>query len=1273
MCEYFWEPVAEVHLSLAGHPSEDNIYCLCSRFFIRDGDNLSKGMCEKADGSEDDSTQYDEYDKANILPFHANIALKDNPAIRTAGKHDTEEAVSCYCSASHTDNNYSTDEHEHEHEHDSIREGAGRVGITRGGLQLSDSGADLSECGADIQYTSSSRHEEWERYWSANGERIIWQSWIAKYGEYVNPGYLNNHDDNALSDSNGALPEGGMVSQIKDPPLDDSSKRNTKIRSFFDEQCLPFHGQDSTCHPHSSTFHSSFENNLPSDEQDLSKNIRSSPNQQTAGELSSKNLLDDDDGFSGPRTHKTELQGSFELMLPAITKTDAESNDENLLISPVGETPETETKQDMLMCNSDTHPGDGWSPLSPLSTDDSSGDGSVDDNNVANSVAHTALTSDSMTDVTKITVSSLDFSCGDSEDSVNSSSLSSSSAGSGGAAFMTDEADQYWQELWKQHFNEQYYAHYNAFLAWEQKEGSEEAEANTVEILNTSRPLFQLGEETLSAKQSSFYEMGPDIGNFSASGIKDNINLNFIENSYSTNDTSLAAKTVVTNYYSKSVEIELVSCHKCCSEVQDLTKESETDCSCSVAVTGEALKQTEACSFEEDISNVGEMELSIGTDQNFEEVHQPNEQPVSEVEGMCGDVKRRNVSVDDSSSFGNTELYPGTDHSSDEFDHERQCLISASSSDMVVEDKEYNERLYTVTDVVQEPSRFSCTEPHLPQVPKNASDRKGKSRLFMDSVGQLIQRLRVLDSFPCEMVEPHDGCSGDHGGSSAADAGRSENVETNTNSCRQVHRSTLSGVFTDNGSGDEPPEERPVTLKRSHESDSDECGLERVKSAFTLIGLAFAPNKQSPSLQASGSASFVPSIHRGSVLYRKRNIRDQNRQLKMNLHQRRAQKQQLLAPCTVSSALDKAKAFLDQEAQDSAEDAAIKAAFCYDFHSSSDEEQLAQISRPVSSSTRERRRLPVAAIVCPGVEGDMDLAESEYEDMEHPDDEGSELVGYEVQKQDVTVQTSLTKDDKGQLTVKGSSTEDIILAENFSVEDEDKVTKKSQQQKKKKKKQNKRTSLTALPEEVASNKVLRKYWIRRYQLFSRFDEGIKLDEESWYSVTPERVAEHIAERCRCDIVVDAFCGAGGNSIQFAFTCARVIAIDIDPKKIALARHNADVYGVADRIEFVVGDFLRLAPSLQADLVFLSPPWGGPQYLNVDAYDIETMMQPVGGTHLYNVSKDITENIAYYVPRNINTDQLVMLAGPGGQVEIEQNFLDKRLVAVTAYYGQLIHE
>ncbi|KOB68411.1 Prip interacting protein, pimt [Operophtera brumata] len=47
----------------------------------------------------------------------------------------------------------------------------------------------------------------------------------------------------------------------------------------------------------------------------------------------------------------------------------------------------------------------------------------------------------------------------------------------------------------------------------------------------------------------------------------------------------------------------------------------------------------------------------------------------------------------------------------------------------------------------------------------------------------------------------------------------------------------------------------------------------------------------------------------------------------------------------------------------------------------------------------------------------------------------------------------------------------------------------------------------------------------------RFDEGIRLDRESWFSVTPEHVARHIACKYSYDTVLDAFCGAGGNTIQ----------------------------------------------------------------------------------------------------------------------------------------------
>ena len=108
---------------------------------------------------------------------------------------------------------------------------------------------------------------------------------------------------------------------------------------------------------------------------------------------------------------------------------------------------------------------------------------------------------------------------------------------------------------------------------------------------------------------------------------------------------------------------------------------------------------------------------------------------------------------------------------------------------------------------------------------------------------------------------------------------------------------------------------------------------------------------------------------------------------------------------------------------------------------------------------------------------------------------------------------------------------------------------------------------------------INKYWAQRYRLFSRYDEGIMLDEEAWYSVTPEKIAQHIAQVMSCGVIVDAFCGVGGNAIQFAQTCDRVIAVDIDINKIAMARHNARIYGVLHKIEFIVGDFFHIGKYL----------------------------------------------------------------------------------------------
>ncbi|OMJ28004.1 Trimethylguanosine synthase, partial [Smittium culicis] len=41
----------------------------------------------------------------------------------------------------------------------------------------------------------------------------------------------------------------------------------------------------------------------------------------------------------------------------------------------------------------------------------------------------------------------------------------------------------------------------------------------------------------------------------------------------------------------------------------------------------------------------------------------------------------------------------------------------------------------------------------------------------------------------------------------------------------------------------------------------------------------------------------------------------------------------------------------------------------------------------------------------------------------------------------------------------------------------------------------------------------------------------------------------------------------------------------------IAKNNALIYNVADKIEFICADFFALAKSLKSDVVYLSPPWG----------------------------------------------------------------------------------
>ena len=219
---------------------------------------------------------------------------------------------------------------------------------------------------------------------------------------------------------------------------------------------------------------------------------------------------------------------------------------------------------------------------------------------------------------------------------------------------------------------------------------------------------------------------------------------------------------------------------------------------------------------------------------------------------------------------------------------------------------------------------------------------------------------------------------------------------------------------------------------------------------------------------------------------------------------------------------------------------------------------------------------------------------------------------------------------------------------------------------------------------IKNNKKLRKYYNKRYQLFTRFDHGILLDRESWYSVTPERVAQHIALKCfnklnlnENSIVLDAFSGCGGNTIQFAQYFKLVLALDIDFMKLSYAKHNSTIYNCTNNIQFICQDYFTfinncVESKFRPDLIFISPPWGGVDYMKEDD-DADLNKFPINGFKIFQEACKLTTNIVYFLPRNCSIEQIIQLAGNNNYVEIEQNFLDTKLVSISAYYGNLVNE
>ncbi|KAL1956513.1 hypothetical protein VTO42DRAFT_7076 [Malbranchea cinnamomea] len=209
---------------------------------------------------------------------------------------------------------------------------------------------------------------------------------------------------------------------------------------------------------------------------------------------------------------------------------------------------------------------------------------------------------------------------------------------------------------------------------------------------------------------------------------------------------------------------------------------------------------------------------------------------------------------------------------------------------------------------------------------------------------------------------------------------------------------------------------------------------------------------------------------------------------------------------------------------------------------------------------------------------------------------------------------------------------------------------------------------------------IQNYFAQRYRMFSKYDEGIWLTDDAWFGVTPEpvanKIAQHMAEAAPPSkvILIDAFSGAGGNAIAFARSgkWKRVYAIEKDPAVLQCAKHNAKIYGVADKITWFEGDCMEILQNQLKDLapysvLFASPPWGGPGYRTDQIFNLFTM-QPYSLQTLYTKFSAFTEDMVLFLPRTSDLRQLAATVKPGKKAMVMHYCMEGASKALCIYNG-----
>lgn len=109
----------------------------------------------------------------------------------------------------------------------------------------------------------------------------------------------------------------------------------------------------------------------------------------------------------------------------------------------------------------------------------------------------------------------------------------------------------------------------------------------------------------------------------------------------------------------------------------------------------------------------------------------------------------------------------------------------------------------------------------------------------------------------------------------------------------------------------------------------------------------------------------------------------------------------------------------------------------------------------------------------------------------------------------------------------------------------------------------------------------------------KFSKPIFADEDGYEISCREIASQHIAEQLTSSkTAVELCCAVGVTTIQLSKKIDKVYGVDINKFRINCAIKNAGLYGVDDKVEFIIGDVLekKLLNKIKAEVAILDPDW-----------------------------------------------------------------------------------